>query len=182
MKQKFLAAGNKAELQAKLEAARQTQGDLKAFIRQNDEEDWWSEVSETEPLAQGMGNTPEERLYKMFRLEQRRQEMPSGGDQQKFYQMVDKEQQRVNPLSPAAAAEQQAIAAYAQSGPGFDYSELQDVVARFQAGDQSKVVRSATKAPGKGQKSAGQQPGSPETASEQQASESAEPQDLSSYK
>lgn len=118
----------------------------------------------------------------MFRLEQRRQEMPRDGDQQKLYQMVDEEQQRVNPLSPAAAAEQQAIAAYAQSGQDFDFSELQDVITRFRAGDRSKVVRSVRKAPEKGQKSGGQQPGSQETASQQQATEPAEPQDLSSYK
>lgn len=177
-----MAAGNKAELQAKLQAARQTQGDLKAFIKQSDEEDWWSEVSDDEPLAQGLGNTPEEHLYKMFRSEQRRQEMPRDGDLQKLYQMVEEEQQRVNPLSPAAAAEQQAIAAYAQSGQDFDFSELQDVITRFKAGDRSKVVRSVRKAPEKGQKSGGQQPGSQETASQQQATEPAEPQDLSSYK
>ena len=164
-----------------MEAARQKQGNLKAFVKQTDEEEWWSEVSDNEPLAQGLGNTPEELLYKMFRLEQRRQEMPRDGDQQKLYQMVDEEQQLANPLSPAAAAEQQAIAAYAQSGSDFDFSELQDVIARFKAGDRSKVVI-VKKAPGKGQKSAGQQPGSQQTASQQQATEPAEPQDLSSYK
>ena len=182
IQQRSRAAGNKAELQAKLEAARQTQGNLKAFIKQTDEEHWWSEVSDTDTLAQESENTPEERLYKTFRLEQRRQQMPRDGDQQRLYQMVEEEQQQVNPPSPAAAAEQQAIAAYAQSGQDFDFSELQDVIARFQAGDRSKVVQSVKKAPGKGQKSAGQQPGSQETDSHHQATEPAEPQDLSSYK
>lgn len=179
---KFLTAGNKAELQAKLEGARQTQGDLKAFIKQSDEEDWWSDITESEPLPPGPGNTPEERLYKVFRLEQRRQRLSRGGDQQKLYQMVEEEQQHT---SPAASAEQQAIAAYAQSGLDFDASELQDVIARFQAGDKSKVTRSAKRAPGRGQTFVGQGAGGLDdevAEGQQEESDPAEPQDLSSYK
>lgn len=185
MQQSFLAAGNKAELQAKLEGARQTQGDLKAFIKQSDEEDWWSDVTDSEPLPPGPGNTPEEQLYKLFRLEQRRQQLPQGGDQQKLYQMVEEEQQRVNPLSPAGSAEQQAITAYAQSGLDFDALELQDVIARFQAGDTSKVTQSARTAPGRAQTSVGQEAGrldDDEQAGQEEELDPAEPQDLSSYK
>lgn len=96
--------------------------------------------------------------------------------------MVEEEQQRISPLNPAASAEQQAIAAYAQSGLDFDTSELQDVIARFQAGDTSKVVRSARKAPGRAQTSVGQEAGGPDDEQGGRQEEESEPQDLSSYK
>lgn len=178
------AAGNKAELQTRLLAARQAQGDLKSWIKQNDEEEWWSKISQDEPSALGAAD---QRIYKMFRLEQRRQGMH--GDQKRLYDLVDEEEQSVHPLSPAASAEHQAIAAFAESGD-FDLPELQEVIARYQAGDRSKVVRSARKASaasqagGQGnQVAAAQAAGSDwDQSSQQQAAEQADPQDLSSYK
>ncbi|KAL3156643.1 hypothetical protein ABBQ38_000926 [Trebouxia sp. C0009 RCD-2024] len=176
--------GNKAELQTRLLAARQAQGDLKSWIKQNDEEEWWSKISQDEPSALGAAD---QRIYKMFRLEQRRQGMH--GDQKRLYDLVDEEEQSVHPLSPAASAEHQAIAAFAESGD-FDLPELQEVIARYQAGDRSKVVRSARKASaasqagGQGnQVAAAQAAGSDwDQSSQQQAAEQADPQDLSSYK
>ena len=180
----FLAAGNKAELQAKLESARQAQGDLKAVIKQNDEDEWWFQISQSDPLAMGAGNTDEQQIYKKFRLEKRRQELQ--GDQKRLYRVVDEEEQRVNPPSPAAAAERQAIVAYAQSGEAFDVLELQDMIERYKAGDRSKHKRSARK---KAQVSATNQAGAvdnqqaaAEGESQQKAPEPADPQDLSSYK
>lgn len=177
----FGAAGNKAELQTRLLAAREAQGDLKSWMKQNDEDEWWTSISQGDPSPQGAA---EQRLYKMFRLEQRRQEMQ--GDQKRLYDMVDVEQQRVQPLSAAASAERQAIAAFAGSGD-FDLTELQEVIARYQAGDQSKVVRSARKASADPQaggqgNAAGQAASDWNELSQQQAAEPADPQDLSSYK
>ena len=111
------------------------------------------------------------------------------GDQKRLYDLVDEEQQSVHPLSTAASAERQAIAAFADSGD-FDLPELQGVIARYQAGDRSKVVRSARKvsavpqAGGQGSQAAPAQAAASDLnqSNQQQAEEQADPQDLSSYK
>ena len=125
----------------------------------------------------------------MFRLERRRQELPE--DQKRLYSTVDEQS---NPLSSAASAELEAIAAAAQGGEDFTVPELQDMISQYQAGNKVKGKRGVRKAAGTAQasgKGADLQGASPPLSTTQQSApqdlqsadtQAADPQDLSSYK
>ena len=164
----MLTAGNKAELQDRLTQARQDQGEFKAWLVHSEEEEAWNNINSSETLPAGAEH---QRLYRLFRLEQRRQELDQA--QQNLYSTV----KQLQATSPAETAEQQAIQAAVSAGLEFSAPVLQELIAQSQAGGPVNVQALAQEAAGKAQASGGA--GMSQAAAESQA---ADPQDLSSYK
>ena len=187
-----LTAGNKAELQVRLTEAREDQGDLKSWIKRLDEEEAWANIESDEGLPSGVASAADQRIYRMFRLERRRQELDE--DQKRLYSMVDEQQQQSNALSSADAAELEAIAAAAQRSEEFSVPELRDMISQYQAGNKDKGKQAGRKVAGTAEVSGmgtDQQRASLAGASTQDSPaqdlqsadiEAAYPQDLSSYK